>query len=77
MISVIKNAVKCLEDHMKVEKYDPHYLSQLNYMFVMKLIDWKDSKFTVYEIIEKSPLAKEFTIRARNNFISYSNCMFH
>lgn len=77
MTSVIKNAVKCLEDHMKFQKYDPHYLSQLNYMFVMKLIDWKDSKFTVYEIIEKSPLAKEFTIRARNNFMSYSNCMIH
>lgn len=71
---MIKNVVKCLEDHMKSLKYDPEILSQMNYMFVAKLMDWKDSKYTFYEVVEKSVSAREFTIRARNNFISFSNC---
>ena len=41
-------------------------------MFALKLVDWKKDRYTVFEIIEES--ASEFTIRARNNFKSFSNC---
>ena len=52
--------------------------------FAAKLIDWKTSQYTIFEVLEAKnkpmPSSSEaadqttaFTIRARNNFLSYSN----
>lgn len=59
---------------MKHQKYTPENLSEKNYMFLVKLVDWKDGKLTVFEVVEDSIAAKDFTIKARNNFKSHSNC---
>lgn len=45
----------------------------MNYMFVMKLVDWKMDRYTVFEVVEESLSSPDFLIRARNNFKSYSN----
>lgn len=43
-------------------------------LFVMKLVDWKQDRYTVFEVVEPSSKSTmEFTIRARQNFLSYSN----
>lgn len=59
---------------MKSQGYTPTKLTEMNYLFVIKLVDWKQEQFTIYEVVEESYNSKEFIIRARNNFLSYSNC---
>lgn len=44
-----------------------------NYLFLLKLVDWKKEQFTVFEVVEKKVQEADFTILARNNFMSYSN----
>ena len=74
MISVLKKIALTLQEHMKSQKYQPATLFEQNYMFILKLVDWKQELFTVYEVVEKSENDPDFTIKARNNFMSYSNC---
>ena len=74
MTSVMKKVVTSLHDHMVSQNYTPETLANANYMFVIKLVDWKLERFTIYEVVESSLKAVEFTIKARNNFESFSNC---
>ena len=73
MYSVLRSIVKCLEDHMIFQKYKPDAVIARNYMFYIKIVDWKQEFFTVYEVMEEDDAAPDFTIKARNNFLSYSN----
>lgn len=74
MISILKKIAATLQDHLKSQGYTSSKLMDLNYLFVLKLVDWKQEHFTVYEVIEESDSNIDFTIKARNNFLSYSNC---
>ena len=74
MISFLKKIADSLQDHMKSQEYTPSKLDDLNYLFVLRLVDWKTEQFTVYEVVEANDNTSDFVIRARNNFLSYSNC---
>lgn len=74
MTSVLKKIALTLQEHMKSQNYQPTNLLDQNYMFILKLVDWKQELFTVYEVFEKNENDPDFTIKARNNFMSYSNC---
>lgn len=43
--------------------------------YLIKLVDWKQDRYTVFEASEEPKSeGRGFTIRARNNFKSFSNC---
>jgi hypothetical protein len=73
MMQILELLVRSIEEHMKTMNRSLEMLQNLNYMFVIKLVDWKLDRYTVFEIIEEGTSYSEFLIRARNNFMSYSN----
>ncbi len=75
METVLLKLTTSLEEHMVSRGYDPERLQMINYMFAIKLVDWKQDRYTVFEVIEDLSTPNEFTVRARSNFKSYSNCM--
>ena len=75
VLAVVKALVVCLETHLRSRELSPQNLAGKSCMFLLQLVDWKKEQFTVFEVVEESPEASDFTIRARNNFMSYSNRM--
>jgi hypothetical protein len=50
-------------------------IQKTTYFYLIKLIDWKQDRYTVFEISnDPNGDSKGFTMKARNNFKSYSNC---
>lgn len=74
MKSVIQVLCKTFENHLRAIHSPLENLDNSMKMFVMKLVDWKQDRYTVFEVVESaSRSSAEFTVRARQNFLSYSN----
>lgn len=74
MKSVVHVLCKTFENHLRAIHSPIEVLSSSRSIFVMKLVDWKQDRYTVFEVVEPmSKTVKEFTVRARQNFLSYSN----
>lgn len=63
-----------LEDHLTFRKLTLNNLKNLNYLLTAKLVDWKQKRYSIYDVIEVSDKARSFTIKARNCFESSSSC---
>lgn len=84
--SALRKAVLAVEDHLKSRSLTPKDLSDINYMLALKIFDWKQEHFVVYEILgdydkdgkrfEKNDENNDygFVLRARTNFLSFNNC---
>lgn len=62
------------QEYLQYRKLSLASLRNLNYLLVVKLVDWQKKRYTVFEVIETTAKAKTFTVKARNCFESYSNC---
>lgn len=66
--------VKSLESHFVYRGFTPEKLNTVKYYFGLKLVDWRQDRYTIFEVIEDSPKPDSFLMKARNNFESFSNC---
>jgi hypothetical protein len=74
MKSVIQAMCRTFENHLRAAHHPIESLNSSINVFIMKLVDWKQDRYTVFEVVENpSKHNKDFTIRARQNFLSYSN----
>ena len=71
--SMLLNLGKYLEDHLRVLHPSIESLDNCQFLFVLKLVDWKQERFTIYEVVEENEFESGFKIRARNSFLSHSN----
>ena len=78
VLAAAKNLVLSITDHLqeylRYRNLTIASLKGVNYILVMKLVDWQKKRFTMFEVIEIHEKAKFFKIRARNCFETYSNC---
>lgn len=72
--SLLVSIANHLQDHLIFRKLNLDDLSKVNYLLAAKLIDWKQKRYTIYDVIETSEQASTFTIKARNCFETFSNC---
>lgn len=77
MKSLISNLAEHLEDHLTFRNLQLAMLGNINYLFTAKLVDWKQKRFTIFDVIEISERSKNFTIKARNCFETFSNCIIN
>jgi hypothetical protein len=70
MLELAKN----FENHLKHMSHTPAKLLGINHYYAMKLVDWRQGRYTLFEVLEEGKLERTFKIRARNTFESYSNC---
>ena len=65
---------KHFENHLRHMGHTPSKLLAINHYYAIKLIDWRQGRYTLFEVLEESKSDRTFKIRARNTFESYSNC---
>lgn len=66
---------KAFEDYLACVGTKLGSLPTSSSFYLIKLVDWKQDRYTVFEVSdEPSSEGRGFTIRARNNFKSFSNC---
>ncbi len=75
LTQVLLLLAKSFEDYLACIETKLEAVRKSASFYLIKLVDWKQDRYTVFEIPDglKSE-HRAFTIRARNNFKSYSNC---
>lgn len=73
-MNLVMMASDHIQEYLQYRSFTFASLKSVNYLLAIKLLDWKLKRFTVFEVVETSSKAKNFTVRARNSFESFSNC---